>query len=99
MAWCVYCELTYSWCRLFPGLTKAIYLDSDIIVQHDINDFWSKLQLSDKIVTTVKRYVVQLLAHCVPISISCLLFVQEYSILWRCVCSRGKGTVQTEVGT
>ena len=109
VAWHVNFELIL--CRLFPGLKKAIYLDSDVVVQHDIHDFWSKLQTSNKIVTAVKRYGVHILyiyvAHGVPTSIypvwiengyGCLLVVQEHSILWRHVCFRGEETVQTEVG-
>ena len=37
MAWCVNCELTQ--CSLFPCLKKAVYLDCNIFVQHDIHDF------------------------------------------------------------
>lgn len=48
-------------CRLFPGLKKAIYLDSDVIVKHDIHNFWNELQLSNKIIIAVKRYGVLLL--------------------------------------
>ena len=48
-------------CRLFPGLKKAIYLDSDVIVKHDIHNFWNELQNSNKIIIAVKRYGVLLL--------------------------------------
>ena len=41
--------------RLFPNLKKAIYLDSDIIVQHDIKDLWREVFTSEYIVTAVER--------------------------------------------
>jgi lipopolysaccharide biosynthesis glycosyltransferase len=41
--------------RLFPDLTRGIYLDSDIIVKGDIFQFWDTLLDSNKILIAAKR--------------------------------------------
>ena len=41
--------------RLFPKLSRALYLDIDIIVQGDILELWNLLSDSKKLISTVSR--------------------------------------------
>ena len=41
--------------RIFPNLTKIIYLDVDTIVAHDIWELWKEVVLTDKFLVEVPR--------------------------------------------
>ena len=41
--------------RLFPKLNRALYLDVDVIVRHDVRSLWQQVITSDKLILVVQR--------------------------------------------
>ncbi|XP_065886387.1 uncharacterized protein [Dysidea avara] len=41
--------------RLFPSLTRAVYLDVDVIVREDVALLWQQVMKSDKLIQVVQR--------------------------------------------
>ena len=43
--------------RLFPQLTRAIYVDVDTVVVGEIREFWERLQMTEQLLLAVPRWV------------------------------------------
>ena len=47
---CCFCFL-----RIFPNLTKIIYLDVDTIVAHDVWELWKEVVSTDRLLVEIPR--------------------------------------------
>ncbi len=41
--------------RLFPRLSRAVYLDADTLVVGDVSEFWRRVRETDQLLVTVLR--------------------------------------------
>ena len=41
--------------RLFPGLKRALYLDTDVVVQFDVSRLWDSVMSSGQLLAVVER--------------------------------------------